>query len=165
MKKWFPFIGTMVIVGCGAILHYSLSLSGMAAWSFIVSSVNGSAWELYKPVGIVYIFWIVIELSYLRPSLMHFVCSKVVGMYVLCLTALAVGIAVQPLHEVFSEMHFWIVALVSVSSAQMTGYGIYRSDVKIEILYVPLLLSILCMVFMLLFLSFYPPHWIIFTEK
>ena len=121
VKKYFPFIGSAVIIVCGGLLHYSLLLSDRAAWSLIVSSVNDSAWELFKPVGFVYIFWIIIELSYLRPSLMHFVCAKTIGMYVLCFTALGAGMAVKLLPQYFAGQSFWAETVISVAAAQAVG--------------------------------------------
>ncbi len=163
VKKMFPFIGAVLLTGSSAVLHYCIVWSDRAAWSLLVGSINDSPWELYKPVGIVYLFWMLIELSCLRPSLKRFVCAKVIGMYGLCAAALLTGMVMQivPLAQ---GWHFWIEAAVAVTAAQWTGYRLYAARCPIEILWIPMLLSIMCMVFMLLFLSFYPPDWAVFRD-
>lgn len=162
MKKLFPYFGGIMISAFGWLLHCSPVLSCTAAWSRIVGSVNLCAWELFKPFAIAYIFWILIELSWLRPRLMHFVCAKLTGMLVLCISVLALSMLLC------SYMHYPMIRLViaaaAISSAQLVSYLLYSSSFPVEALRVPLILSLGCMVFMLLFLSFYPPHWGIFFD-
>ena len=144
VKKSFPAIFALIMLCCAAVLYYSLSLSGCAAWSLIVSSYNNSAWELYKPLGIVYIFFTIIELSVLRPSLAHYLGN---------------------VQEQFCGMKFLIVGIISVSAAQTVSYSINDSTIRVEVFAVPLLVSVLCMLFLLIGLTFYPPDWLIFEEN
>ena len=164
VKKLFPFIGASLIIGCGSLLFYSEHYSGGAVWSLLFGSHGTSCWEIYKPVGLLYLLWILIELSYLRPSLKRFVCAKAIGMYVLCIVSLFSVIVIEMINCIDSCMYYWIVSPISVLAAQWTGYGLYYSSKKIEWLWIPMLLSIVCMVFMLLFLSFFPPDMYIFKE-
>lgn len=163
VKKFFPFIGTAIIFGFGLLLRMSHTLSQKAAWSYIISSVNDSTWELYKPFAIVYIFFIIIELSYLRPSLLHFVCSKLVGMYILCGAILAGGMLCRfiPLEMKYSSL---IMAAIGICVAQAVSYCLNKSTIKVEILWVPLLFSLAAMFMLLLTLTFYPPHWGVFYD-
>ncbi len=165
VKKSFPAIFALIMLCCAAVLYYSLSLSGCAAWSLIVSSYNNSAWELYKPLGIVYIFFTIIELSVLRPSLAHYLGARVIGMYVLCASALAAGVLLGNVQEQFCGMKFLIVGIISVSAAQTVSYSINDSTIRVEVFAVPLLVSVLCMLFLLIGLTFYPPDWLIFEEN
>lgn len=151
-----------MILAFGWLLHCSPLISDRAAWSMIIGSVNLSAWELYKPFAIAYIFWILIELSYLRPHLLHFVCSKLTGMFVLCGAVLA-------LSAIFCRFIFYpcirlIIVAAGIIAAQTVSYLLYASNFPVEAMKVPLILSLFCMVFLLLFLSFYPPHWGIFYD-
>lgn len=161
----FPILGSVIIIISAAILHFSLPLSGNAAWSLIISSRSNSPWELYKPLGFVYIFFTFIELSVLRPALLHFVCSKAVGMYILCFSALAAAMLTAAMPEYFPGQSFFITAAVSVSAAQLCSYRLYNSRLRVEILWLPLMLSVLCMLILLITLSFYPPHCVFFIPR
>lgn len=154
----------MLIIGCGSLLYYSSDYSGGAVWSLLFGSHGASCWEIYKPLGLLYLFWILIELSYLRPSLKRFVCAKAVGMYVLCMAALTAGAALKLYGFIDTEQIYWAAAAISVPAAQWTGYKLYYSSKKIEWLWIPMLISIVCMFFMLLFLSFFPPDNFFFRE-
>lgn len=163
VKKYFPLIGAAIILGIGTILHFAYGLSDKAAWSYIVSSVNLSAWELYKPFGYAYIFFIIIELSYLRPSLIDFICSKLIGMYVLCCVILS-GAMLIHLFSADVFIFSLVVSAIGVILAQIIGYKLYNSDFKKNYFIFPLIVSLFAMIFLLLILSFYPPHWGIFYD-
>ncbi len=150
------------MVLCGALLFYSVSFSGGAVWSLLFGSHSYSCWEVYKPLGIVYLLWILIELSCLRPSLQRFVCAKAMGMYVLCLGSICIGLLLRCFEFFDGAYYYWITAAVCIPLAQWVGYRLYGGSRKIEWLSVPLILSIVCMVFMLLFLSFFPPDNVVF---
>lgn len=164
MKKLFPYIGAVMIFGCGLIIHFSYIWSDKAAWSLIISSVNNSAWEIYKPFGLVYINWIIIELSCLRPSLLHFVCSKLIGMYVLCAAVLSVSMLFHFLPVNFSEYTVYAAGGLGIILAQIVGYRLYASKVMCEIFCVPLILSLMAMIFLIIILTFYPPKWGVFYD-
>ncbi|MBQ8134172.1 MAG: hypothetical protein IJ192_07210 [Clostridia bacterium] len=164
VKKLFPYIGAVMIFGCGLIIHFSYIWSDKAAWSLIISSVNNSAWEIYKPFGLVYINWIIIELSCLRPSLLHFVCSKLIGMYVLCATVLSVSMLFHFLPQSFSEYTVYAAGGLGILLAQIVGYRLYASKIRSELFYVPLILSLMAMVFLIIILTFYPPKWGVFYD-
>ena len=162
VKKLFPVFGAIMILISGWVLHCTPVISGTAAWSRIIGSVNFSAWELYKPFAIVYLFWILIELSFLRPHLLHFVCSKLVGMYILCAAVLFLSVMLRGfMHEPYIRLS---AAALGIILAQTVSYLLYSSSFPVESLKVPLILSLMCMVFLLLFLSFYPPGWAIFYD-
>ena len=162
VKKYFSIVGAVIMICCAWVIHISIVTYDRAAWSLHVSSINGSPWELFKPLGLVYIFFTFIELSCLRPSLVHFVSSKVIGMYVLCICALSAGTVFQYMQEFFPTQRFLIVAVISVFAAQITAYRLFRSEIKVEIFCIPLAVSVLCMLFLLITLSFYPPDMVFF---
>lgn len=164
VKKFFPLIGAVMIISCGALLYYSYYYSGGAVWALLFGSHGCSCWEIYKPLGLTYILWILIELSCLRPSLQRFVCAKGIGLYVLCFAALAFGAVIRHIPSVGEQLYYPLTAAVSVSAAQFTGYSLYAGNKKIEWLIIPILVTFVCMIFMLLFLSFFPPDMFIFKE-
>lgn len=163
VKRYFPLIGTAVIFGFGVVLHIAYQLSDRAAWSYIVSSVNFSAWELYKPFGYSYIFFIIIEFSYLRPSLISFLSAKLIGMYVLCAVILSEAMLCRfiPLNPLISQL---AAAAIGIISAQFAGYKLYASNLRTDYFIIPLIVSLCAMIFLLLMLSFFPPHWGIFYD-
>ncbi len=163
VKKYFPLIGAAVIFGFGVLLHIAYTLSNRAAWSYIVSSVNFSAWELYKPFGYSYIFFIIIELSYLRPSLLSFISAKLIGMYVLC-TVILSGAMLCRFFAVDVLVSQSVTAAAGVILAQAVGYRLYASHLRTEYFIIPLMASLFAMIFLLIILSFYPPHWGIFYD-
>ena len=163
VRKYFPLVGAAVIFSFGAVLHMSFLLSERAAWSYIVSSVNFSAWELYKPFAYSYIFFIIVELSYLRPTLLGFLSAKLIGMYVLCGAILAGAMLCR-----FIPTNMFITRLAAAAAgiilAQAVGYRLYAAHFKTDYFIIPLLASLCAMIFLLLMLSFYPPHWGIFYD-
>lgn len=162
-RRYFPIIIAFFILGFGCLLCASYLLSQRAAWSYIISSINNSAWELYKPFGYSYIFFIIIELSCLRPSLTKFISSKLIGMFALCFVMLSVAMVLR-----FFTVNISVLCIVSaalgVAAAQYISYGLYFSEIRTEYFTVPLIVSLCAMIFLLLLLSFYPPHFGIFYD-
>ena len=137
----------------------SCTLSGHASWSLIISGVNNSAWEVCKPFALVYTGWIVIELSYLRPSLLRFVCAKITGEYVFFLCGLISVTACFLLPEQLQQTFAVMAVSLSVIAAQMVSYFIYNRHIRAELLCVPLLFSFGIIILLLIILTFYPPHF------
>ena len=165
MKKGFALIGAGVIFAFGLIIHYSYILSGGTVWSILISSINNSAWELLKPFAIAYITWIVIELSVLRPSLLHFICAKVIMLYIFAFAVIIYSLCVGHFVDSFlSEIIFMGGILIIITAVQIISYKIYDSKVKIEIFWVPLFIALPLFCIMILFFSLYPPHFIVFRD-
>ncbi len=165
MKRFFWLIGSAIIFIFGEILHYSYITSNKAVWSILISSVNSSAWEILKPFTIAYIMWIVIELSVLRPSLLHFVCAKIISLYFLVILVIVYILCIN----MFSVGERYEIILLSgicpiILFVQFLSYRIYKSKVKIEIFWIPILLSLFLFLIMILFLTLYPPHFIVFYD-
>lgn len=165
MKKNFWLISTAVVFVAGFIIHCSYRWSEASAWSILISSVNLSAWELYKPFALIYISFIIIELSYLRPSLLHYICAKILSLHIFTILMLAVGTIYLMLfcRNGFSEFYFIIIFLV-LAVSEYIGNLLYNSSVKFELFYVPIILSLLIICFMLLIFSLYPPHNAVFYD-
>ena len=162
MKKAYPFLSVFVIFSF-VLLRFSFTLSEHASWSYIVSSVNASPWELFKPFALAYIGMILISLSILRPNLLRFICDYILGLAVMCAAVLGFGAvcALCRAPEVFCELS----ALAGVAVSQTAAFGLYSHRVKTELLAVPLLIFFCAMIFMLLFLSFYPPPLFVFFDS
>lgn len=157
-------LGALIIFCFGTLLRLSLRLSGGASWSLILSSVNSSAWELWKPYAYCFIGWIIIELSVLRPMLLRFVCSKICALWMMCMLILSAGMLIRFFPEQYRELYCLAAAALSVTAVQVLGYYLYLSGRRTELFAVPLLLSLCAFVFLLLFLSFYPPHFGVFYD-
>ncbi len=163
VKKLFPYLSAVLIFAAGYVLRISYTFSDRAAWSYIISGVNDSAWENYKPFGIAYIFFIIIELSSLRPRLMHFVCARLLGMYVLCSCTVILNMIFSRFFPGITELSL-VAAAIGIIFAQLVSYTLYKSSFYVEAFRIPLILSLFAMVFMLIVLSFYPPEWEIFYD-
>lgn len=163
MKKLFPFAAAVLTFLCGLVLRFSFVLSGHSAWSYIISSVNASPWELFKPFGFVYIGMIPIELSVLRPKLLRFVCDKVCTLMLLCVLVLSVGMIAGS--RGWSELLTELAVLLCIIAANALSYHMYKSGVRTE-LFAPPLLCVLCsFILMLIILSFYPPRIPVFFDS
>ena len=163
-RSLFCLIGTAVIFVFGTLLRYSLEISHCAAWSLLLSSVNGSAWELWKPYGYSFIGWLLIELSYLRPSLLRFVSAKLIGMWLLCGLLLCSGLLLRFALDQYREILTLSASVLSVLISQLISYRSFENGRHTEIFSAPLIISMIAVVFLLLFLSFYPPDWGIFYD-
>lgn len=137
----------------------SYTLSGAAAWSFVVSSVNSSPWELVKPFVIVYIMWIFVELSVLRPSLVHFVCTKILSLHLFAAASSSVLCFLQ------GELLSLSVIFLFLFIGQLSSYFMYCSKCRYELFFVPIILSFGILFACVLFASFYPPKLLHFYDK
>ena len=165
MKKIFAFVGAAVVFVFGFVLHISYITSGGTVWSVLISSVNGSAWETLKPFALAYIMWIIIELSYLRPSLLHFVCAKIIMLYFLAFLFIAYCLIVRNFIDgLFCKILFYCGIYAILCVVQLLSYRLYKSAVRIELFYVPILLSLFLFCVMILLFSVYPPHFVPFYD-
>lgn len=165
MNRIFAFFGAAVIFVFGFVLHISYITSGGTVWSVLISSVNDSAWETLKPFAIAYIMWIVIELSYFRPSLLHFVCAKILMLYFFSVLMIVYCLFVRRfVSGIPSEVFFYGGIYDILCVVQLLSYRMYKSPVKTEIFYIPILLSLFLILVMILLFSIYPPHIIPFYD-
>lgn len=155
MKRYFWLISTIGVFICGYFVHIGYEVSHQAAWSILVSSINGTAWELTKPFALVYIMWTFIELSCLRPSLLHFVCSKIIMLHGFAFLNVTLLGLLQFFPE--SRMMIYLMIIVSLSISQFLSYCLYHSKCRIELFYIPILISFVLFFTVLLFASVYPP--------
>ena len=150
MKKCFWLISSVIVFICGYVVHIGYEVSNRAAWSILVSSINDSAWEMTKPFAIVYIMFVFIELSCLRPSLLHFVCSKILMLHGFAFMSVI-------LLKIFPKTPF-LVIFVSLCVAEFLSYSIDKSKCRIELFFVPIFISFVLFFTVLLFASVYPPN-------
>ncbi len=155
IKQYFWFVSTLGIFGFGMVLVWSYELSEGAAWSLLVSGIRETPWEWMKPFAIVYILWVFIELSCLRPSLLRFVCSKIIGLQVFVWGAFLI-LTFLPL----ANYRYVMVCLMLLLS-ECFSYQLYNSNKKYEWLFLPLMVSFVLLFFMLLLFSVHPPKWIL----
>lgn len=165
MKKGLSLIGAAVIFAFGIILHYSYIISGGTVWSILISSVNNSAWETVKPFAIAYIMWIVIELSVLRPSLLRFVCAKIIMLHMLTFSIIGYSLCIN----MFADTRYREIILLGgifavITAVQILSYKLYDSNLKPEIFWIPVLISLFLFMIMILFCTVYPPPIKIFSR-
>lgn len=163
MKKLFPVFIAVVTFVCGLVLRFSFVLSDHSAWSYIISSVNASPWELFKPFGFVYIGMLPIELSVLRPRLLRFVCARICGLMLLCTLILSAGMLAGT--GEWSELIIELSVLACMLVADMLSYRLYSAGVRVELFAAPLLCILCSFVLLLIILSFYPPHLPVFFDR
>lgn len=149
-----------MIFCCGLILHWSYAASGGAVWSVLVSGVNDSPWETIKSFVIVYGAWFFIELSYLRPSLLHFTASKIIAMHLFIFIGCGLILAVRIF--TFNEAADLIMVLISAAVSMLLSSKLYASRIRTELFIVPLLISLALTVGCVLFCTFFPPPLVIF---
>ena len=160
MKKIFilPF-GALIFL-CGLVLQFSYETSGGAAWSMLVASLSSSPWELAKPYMLVFIMWSFIELSCLRPRLLHFICARIISLFILLMTSCT---ALLCLGELRVEAPCMLsVIFICILAAETAEYLMYRSSIRTELFFVPLIISFAVVFFCILFCSFYPPPFAFF---
>lgn len=146
-RRYFWAVSAIGIFLCGYAVHIGYEVSGHAAWSLLVSSVNGSPWELVKPFALVYILWTFIELSCLRPSLLHFVCARIIMLHGFA----GMGIL---LTAFFGNV---MVLLPALLAAEYLCSCLYRARCRTELFFAPLMVSFIAFFTILLFGSVYPP--------
>lgn len=159
MKKFFWIVSAVCIFLCGAVLHISYGASGGAAWSLIVSSINNSPWELVKPFVLVYIMWSFIELSILRPSLLHFVCGRIISLHFFTIVSSSILCYVND-----EWISFAVIFSVTVIS-ELLCHVMYSAKCRTELFFVPIIISFGILFFCILFCSFYPLPIIHFKVK
>ena len=153
MKKLSLPVSVISVFLCGFVLHISYEASGHSAWSLLISTVRQSPWELMKPFGLVFIMWSFIELSWLRPHLIRFVCARITALIIFVIgscTALCM----------FWHFGGWkrlVVIFICLTVSELLQNIIYRSGKWSEILFIPLIISFVTIFFALLFCTFYPP--------
>ena len=157
LKKYFWAASAISVFICGYVVHIGYEISNHAAWSLLVSSVNSSAWELTKPFALVYILFVFIELSYMRPSLLHFVCAKILLLH---------GFALMSVILLGISRNFLIYPTIFLSllTAEFLSYKLYYSKCRIELFFIPIFISFAVFFFTLLFASVYPPPFFPFTQ-
>ena len=162
MYKRFWLIGTLSLFLCGFVLHIAYESSGAAAWSLLVSGVNNSPWELVKPFAIVYMMWTFIELSVLRPSLLHFVCARIISLLFFILSSLSVLSAVY----LFIAEKWLSLAVLFVLTfiSQALCNRLYASKCRFELFWLPLIASVFVVLACILVFSFYPPTFVFFLD-
>ena len=162
MKKLFVLISCAGIFLSGLVLQSSYEISGHAPWSMLVSSVGSSAWELTKPYLLVFIMWSFIELSCLRPHLLHYLSSRIISMhFFICLSCSAMLLSER---LCAAEPGMLIEIFLCILAAETLQAFLYRSRVRTELFFVPLMISFAALFFSILFCSFYPPPFIIFLS-
>ena len=159
LKKFFWLISAVCVFLCGVVLQISYEASGHVAWSLVVSSVNNSPWELVKPFILTYIMWSFIELSVLRPSLLHFVCSKIISLHFFVIVSSTV------LCFVIEQSISFVVIFSIIIISELLCYLIYRSKCRIELFFIPIIISFGILFFCILFCSFYPPCIMHFYDR
>ncbi len=151
-RKYFWTVSTVGMFVCGYVIHIAYEVSGHTAWSLLVSSVGSSPWEMTKPFALVYILWTFIELSCLRPSLLHFVCARIFMLH---------GFAVMSVSMLFfapkNDMVPYLCIFSALAIAEYLSHWLYGTKYRMELFWIPIFISFVGFFTMLLFASVFPP--------
>ena len=162
MKKLSLPINVISVFLCGLVVQMSYDASGHAAWSLLISAVRQSPWETVKPFGLVFIMWSFIELSWLRPHLLRFVCARMTALLFFVPAACILLCTAPALCR--DEWFRSGVILLCISAAEILQTVIYRSGRRIELFFIPLLAAFAVIFFSFLFCTFYPPDMLFFAS-
>ncbi len=155
-KRDLPFHIIMTAV-CGWVIQKSYELSGGAAWSLVISTVNASPLETVKPYALVFIMWTFVELSCMRPHLLHYVSARIIAL--IGFTAVTVLLLRFTGKYISSEALKTAMVFCTLILAETAEYFLYKSRLRTEIFFVPLMTGFAVLFAVLLFCSFYPPEW------
>ena len=153
MKKetYFQPLSFFVILSVGWVFRMCFEWSDKAAWSYIISSVYDTPWNVFKPFALAYMGWILVELSCLRPHLLHFVCAKSVGLYAL----FGLIFIFMPLLCQFISFELAVipVSVISIAVSVIISYAVYKSKFPVEIFRLPLILTYIITVILIVILT------------
>ena len=155
IRRSYCFLLCTGIFISGLILSLGYLLSEGAAWSIIISSVNGSAWELTKPFIIILIFSAFLDLSCLRPSLLRYVSDKLISIGIFTLLSLT---GLRLLNICFSgtltfppELIRYPYIFICICISQLVLYTLYNRAVRTELFFMPLLTGLAVLLGFILF--------------
>lgn len=161
LKKYLV-LSVILMFMCGTVLRIAYEASGGAVWSLLVSGVNRSPWEQTKPYALVYLMWTFLDLSVLRPKLLHFVSARLISLH--CFTGGSLLLLSLSGSKSGEETYSLLLLGGVLSAAVLVEYLLYRQPHRIEFLMVPLLVASAGLLLCLMFLTFYPPDWVPFRD-
>ncbi len=155
IRRCYRFLLCPGIFIFGLFLSLGYILSEGAAWSIIISSVNGSAWELTKPFIIILIFSVFLDLSCLRPSLLRYVSDKLISIGIFTFMSLT---GLRLLNTIFSgavtfypELIRYSYIFICICISQLVLYTLYNRAVRTELFFMPLLAGLAVLLGFILF--------------
>lgn len=160
MKKRYLPLNAAVIFICGLVLQISYEVSDRAPWSILVSSINDSPWELTKPFLLVYIMWSFIEMSYMRPKLLKYVCSRILSMHMMLMLSCASLFMLRDI--VYAPWIIFVCIFICIFLSELLEHILYNSSLRLELFFVPVIISFCVLFGCMLFCSFYPPDFVFF---
>ena len=153
--------GILFIIALSVFLQNLHSLCGRELIGVLFGSVNDSIWEICKTLLLPYLAWAMIELLTYRVHFRKFVVSKIISLYFL-------GISYIALCVIFSGSNYMLeftFAIVCVCFAFFLSYKLLYSHLKLDALFFPAFFMLL------LFIAFYcsftpfPPKNYIFMDR
>ena len=156
--------GCSVIYLTAVFLHFVYTLSGGAALGIVFGAVNESVWEHCKIFTAAYIFYSLLQLSWLRLPFRRYVVAKVAGLYLL----MGIMIGFFYTYTYFTGRSIPAVDILSsavtVVNAQLVTWLLETGRCRIEEFFVPALL--LLFLYYLMFFSFtvFPPKTDLFRD-
>lgn len=168
MKKQRLFkmelLGAAFVFLFGMLLRYSLYLSDGAVWSYLISSVNGSAWEQMKPFTIPFFIWCIIELAVIRPSLLKFITSKIIVFYAYLCAGLFYMVLYTAIAEGAWRLFVYAGLFVIILLSHICSYKLICSRAKTEIYIIPCLAALVIFVWMMIIFTVHPPKAALFFD-
>ncbi len=146
MERRWLFIDVISVLCCGFALRISYEASGGASWSILTGSIDHSPWEIMKPFAIVFIGWSFVEMSLCRPSLLRYVCGRVLALHLFVVSSLLL----LPLFPE-AEAAEYIVIVLSLTAAGIFQMIAYNRGWRTDLFFVPIIISFAVLFFFLLF--------------
>lgn len=153
--------GILFVIAFSVFLQNLHSLCGRELIGIIFGSVNDSIWEICKTLLLPYLIWSMIELLTFRPSFRKFVVSKIITLYFLALSYIALCL-------IFSNSDYMLeftFSIVCICFSSFLSYKLLYSSLKLEALFNPAFFMLLLFIAFYCSLTPFPPKCSIFMDR
>ena len=160
-KKLFVLLeasGIIFVLLCRLFMSNLYTLCGGNLVGVMFGSVNGSIWESCKILLLPYLFWALIELMSISPSMRRFTSCKTISLYFLGLSYIGFSLIFG------AENQGVFTAAVCTAMSFMLSYALYYSKLNLQNLFLPSVF--LLFLFWAVYFSFtpFPPENAVFLD-
>ncbi len=124
---FFEIGGILFVMLCSFFMSRLYSLCGGELVGVMFGSVNQSIWESCKILLLPYLFWGLIELLTLSPSMRRFTAVKTLSLYLLGFCYMGTRLVFGADNNGFSA---GVIAVLSVAAGFAASYILYRSKIN-----------------------------------
>lgn len=160
MEIW----GILFTFATGTLLHFCYEWSNRAVWSILIAAVNESVWEHIKIFILPYLFWTIMEISYLRIPMKKTIVAKTIGTYVFA----AITILFYYTYSGILGHSILILDIISVfiwvTLAHYISYKLISSNLKLDNFFTISVFALMILISMYLTFSVNPPKMDLFKD-